>query len=148
MEMPKAICDSVGRETFVPEAHINRTARDDGSFPRLISGEVKVAVCIRMLAGGSYLDLVPLFNVSTCHLYRIFDTFLDWILATMEFPLVQWLRTRNWKAIKALANHFAEKGNGVFYCPFGAIDGLALCIKSPTLKEVAHPDNYYCRKLL
>ena len=58
----------------------------------LISGEVKCALSIRMLAGGSYLDLVPLFNVSSGHLYVVLETFLAWILATFEFPLTRLLR--------------------------------------------------------
>ena len=139
------VCSAVGEDTFKPEDFLMRTGGANRVMKR-ISGEIKMAFCIRMLAGGSYLDLVPLFHTSTGYLYQVFDVFLGWILCTMDFPLVGWLREQNWNAVESLANSFAEKSNGVFYGPFGALDGLALRIKSPTLSEVADPGNYYCRK--
>jgi hypothetical protein len=99
-----------------------------------------------MLAGGSYLDLVPLFAVSASHLYNIFNVFLNWILFTFEFPLVSLLRERKWDVLHELANQFAERSNGVFFGPFGSLDGLAIRIRSPRLSEVSDPGNYYCRK--
>jgi len=114
--------------------------------PRRLTGEVKVAISIRMLAGGFYRDLVPLFGPSTAHLYTVFDNFIVQILETFHFPLVPWLRERNWTALQNLASLFAEKTDGVFYGPFGALDGLAVCIRSPTLTDVPDPGNYFCRK--
>ena len=113
---------------------------------KLIAGKLKIAVSIRLLAGGSYLDLVPLFGVSSSHLYNIFEQFLQWIISTLEFPLVAWLRQGNWTAIQALADAFAEKSDGIFYGPFGALDGLAVRIRGPSIKVVPDPGNYYCRK--
>jgi hypothetical protein len=128
------------------EYTVEQKSRGKKVDPRSLNGEVKVALSIRLLAGGSYLDLVPLFGVSTSHLYTVFDDFVDQVLQVFDFPLVGWLRQRNWEALEALANAFAEKTDGVFYGPFAAIDGLAVRIRSPTLKEVADPGNYYCRK--
>lgn len=109
---------------------------------RRIAGEITTS--IRMLAGVSYLDLVPLFVVDTSHLYSIFTQFLSWISKTLEFPLVGWLRSRKWEALKVLVNHLAEKSNGVFYGPIAALDGLAVRIRSP--RGVVDPGNYYCGK--
>ena len=137
---------SIGEEVFRSEAHLlASSASREGATP-LTSGEVKVAASVRMLAGGSYLDLVPLFHVSTSSLYTVFGDFLDWILATFEFPLVKWTQNGKWEVLHHLANQFAEKSNGVFFGPFGAIDGLAIRIRSPRLSEVPDPGNYYCRK--
>ena len=72
------------------------------------------------MAGGSYLDLVPLFDVSTAHLYVLFAQFLDWVLATFEFPLFRWLRGRRWEALVHNANQFAEKTGGLFYGTLGS----------------------------
>jgi DDE superfamily endonuclease len=142
----KNICKKVGEDKFRSEEFIaNQGQGLDAKIP-LIPGEIKVAISIRMLAGGSYLDLVPLFEVSTSHLYNIFHTFLAWVLKSFEFPLVPWLRERNWSAINHLANIYAEKSNGIFFGAFSAIDGLAVRVKSPTEREVADPGNYYCRK--
>jgi hypothetical protein len=134
----------IGKEAFRCEAFLVEKS-SDGSSP-YIAGEIKVAISIRMLAGGSYLDLGPLFKVSVSHLYNIFDQFLNWILLTLEFPLVKWLRQRDWAALTKLANEFAEKTNGVFYGPFTSLDGLAVRVRSPRFSEVPDPGNYYCRK--
>jgi hypothetical protein len=113
----KRICTKVGEERFRSEAFIaeqeqrleqQRLEDVERKIPP-IAGEIKVAISIRMLAGGSYLDLVPLFDVSKSHLYNIFDTFIAWVLKTLEFPLVKWLRESNWDALTKLANIFAEK---------------------------------------
>jgi len=112
----------------------------------VISGEIKVAFCLRMLAGGSYLDLVPLFDVCKSSLYDSFAEFLDWVLDTLEFPLVRWLREGHWDVLNHLASQFGEKSNGVFFGPFASIYGIAIRIRSPSLSEVTDPGNYYCRK--
>ena len=100
------IIDSVGKERFHPESA--RDSSDDMSttsndkktvtFP----GEVKVAIGIRMLLGRSYLDILPLFQVLMAWFYVIFDDFLSWILAAIDFPLIQLLRDRNWDALEML----------------------------------------------
>jgi DDE superfamily endonuclease len=99
-----------------------------------------------MLAGGSCLDLVPLFGVSASYLYVLFDDFFQWILSSFQFPLVQWLRNRNWEPLQQLANMNADKTSGEFYGVFGLLDGLAVRIQCPHLSEVSDPGNYYCRK--
>ena len=141
------ICQQVGEDKFLSEEYATANkSRGKKVDPRSLNGEVKVVFSVRLLAGGSYLDLVPQFGVSTTHLYKVFDQFVDQVLQEFDFPLVGWLRQRNWEALEALANAFAEKTGGVFYGPFAAIDGLAVRVRSPTLKEVADPGNYYCRK--
>jgi DDE superfamily endonuclease len=136
------ICHRIGEATFKPEASLPQNARTN----QTVASEIKVAVAIRMLAGGSYLDIGPLFDVSIGHLYYILNKFIEWILKTLEFPLAAFLRERNWVELRARSDAFAEKSNGVFYGTFGALDGLAVRIRSPTLKEVSDPGNYYCRK--
>jgi DDE superfamily endonuclease len=147
------ISRSIGQERFRSEAFLAEKREDEeqifSSDERkipLIAGEIKVAISIRMLAGGSYIDLVSLFHVSKSHLYNIVDLFLHWILKTFEFPLVPWLRERNWQALTNLANLYAEKSNGVFFSPFSGLDGLAVRVKCPKESEVPDPGNYYCRK--
>jgi hypothetical protein len=114
----KRISLKIGDDRFRSEEFLSRQEEgiydDERKIPP-IAGEIKVAVSIRMLAGGSYLDLVPLFEVSTSYLYGIFHTFLGWVLKSFEFPLVSMLRESNWAAINRLANRYAEKSNGVFF---------------------------------
>ena len=138
-EKPEEVISDISDTDFTPEESIK------SKIP-IICGKIKVAIGLRMLAGGSYLDLVPLFDVSTSHIYNMLHKFVDWVLFCFEFPLARWLHEEHWDALEVRANHFAEKSNGVFYGTFGAIDGLAIRICSPKLSEVPDPGNYYCRK--
>ena len=52
-----------------------------------IPGEIKVAVAIRLLAGGSYLDLMPLFCMVKSSIHKAFDQVIHWVLCTFEFLL-------------------------------------------------------------
>jgi hypothetical protein len=65
------ITAAIGEKQFRLEAFLDEKKEDndlEDPFNAPIPGEVKVAIAIRMLAGGSYLDLVPLFLVSSSHL--------------------------------------------------------------------------------
>ena len=140
------IIQKLGDDVFRSEAHLQeKVSKDKAIVPRIL-GEFKVAISIRILAGGSCLDLAPLFGVSTTALHKIFSVFLSWTLLTFEFPLVAWLRDGRWEVIQHLANQFSQKTDGAFSGPFGALDGLALRTKCPSLREVPDPGNYYCRK--
>lgn len=142
------LCSVIGAATFRPEDQLLSTRNSSSLSSRggLIPGEIKVAISIRILAGGSYLDLMPLFDVSVAHIYKIFDEFLDWVLKSLDFPLAKYLHNENWTALESIAAPFSFGSNGVFHGTIGAIDGLAVRIRSPRLKEVADPGNYYCRK--
>jgi len=143
------IIDKIGETIFRSENYIQdggmskkKTAAAQSHTGGYIAGEIKVAVTIRLLLGGSYLDLVPLFGIVHSHIYKIFDSVVRWILYTFEFPLVSMLRQQQWKFLHELAQRFAEKSGGAFYGAFGALDGLALRIISPRQTEVPDPGNY------
>jgi hypothetical protein len=142
------ISTAVGVDTFRPENGIQPTRNSASLLCRggLIPGEVKVAISLRVLAGGSYLDLMPLFDVSVSHIYVIFDEFLAWVLKAFEFPLRRLLHNENWDALDNIAEAFSYASDGVFRGIIGAIDGLAVRIRSPQLTEVSDPGNYFCRK--
>ena len=142
------LCSCIGEATFRPE-HSTQQSRNSASLQSrggLIPGEVKVAISIRILAGGSYLDLVPLFDVSESHIYHIFDDFLYWVLKAFKFPLNTILQEENWAALAVIAEPFLYGSNGVFNGIIGALDGIAIRIRSPFLSEVTDPGNYYCQK--
>ena len=138
----------VGPDQFRPEIG-GTSSRNSASLLNrggLIPGEIKVAISIRILAGGSYLDLMPLFDVSVSTLYVIFDQVLDWVLRTLRLPLMQYIHEENWSALDSIAAPFSYGSNGAFGGIIGALDGLAVRICSPSLNEVSDPGNYYCRK--
>ena len=98
------ISAAVGHDTFRPENSLVLNRNSASLFRRggHVPGEIKVAISIRILAGGSYLDLVPLFDVCVSRIYVIFDKVLDsWVLKTFQFPLVQYLQEENWTALAA-----------------------------------------------
>jgi len=138
----------IGEHTFRPEDGLYSTSNAESLQRRggLVPGEVKVAISLRILAGGSYLDLSPLFEVSSAHIYQIFEQFLDWVLKALEFPLARYIYDENWEALKGISDEFSYGSNGVFSGIIGALDGLAVRIRSPLLTEVSDPGNYYCRK--
>ncbi len=42
-----------------------------------MSCEIKFAISLRILAGGSYLDIAVLFGILTQHIHKIFHTLVD-----------------------------------------------------------------------
>lgn len=139
---------SVGEGVFRSEDMVISTRNSASLDARggLIPGEIKTALSLRLLAGGSYLDLMPLFDVSVARIYVIFDEFLDWVLKAFAFPLAKHLQEEDCGALSAIADQFSYGSNGVFSGIIGAIDGIAIRIRSPKLSEVSDPGNYYCRK--
>lgn len=143
-----SLCIAAGEGTFRPENALLPTRNSASLQSRggLIPGEVKTAISLRVLAGGSYLDLMPLFDVSVAHVYAIFNEFLDWVLKAFHFPFVGYIKDENTTALAEIATQFSHGSNGIFSGIIGAIDGIAIRIRSPQLKEVWDPGNYYCRK--
>ena len=147
------ICHTVTEDVFRPEHYLlnggmngrrgNAGLQHQGGY---IAGEIRAAISLRLLAGGSYLDLVPLFDVVKSEVYTSFDMFVRWIIRTYRFPLIDWLRTNNWPKLHELAREFGDKTGGLFYGGFAALDGLALRIICPRLADVPDPGNYFCRK--
>lgn len=138
------MCLKIGEETFHPKAWLTEAMEEEGDV-HLTSGEVKVAVSLRLMAGGSHLDLVPLFGVSSSHLHNTFEAFLGWVVLSFEFPLVRWPQEQIVR-LCSLANHFVEKPNGVFFGPFGTVDGLTIRFRCPCLMEVPDHGNSHCCK--
>ena len=62
----KKIEGRIGPEKFRSEDYL---AHNSVTTKAPVPGEVRVALSISMLAGGSYLDLVPLFDVHASYLY-------------------------------------------------------------------------------
>ncbi len=101
-----------------------------------VCGEVSpVAIFIRLLAGASYLDLMDVFDLSYEPIFRSFRMVCGWVMATFKYPLVKALEEENVQYFKDVSSSFAECGasNGVFRGCIGAVDGLAIKIKRPTL---------------
>lgn len=135
---------TVGEKEFRPDA-----TNKSKSF---LSGEMRVAIGLRMLCGGSYIDYVGrAYGVRSVQtVYNCFDKLIEWIGKTFDFPLIrllQQMRLGNEEAVKKLQEmsaDFALDSNGFFIGCVGAIDGIAIRIMCPS--NVADPGNYFCRK--
>ena len=147
-ELCSILCNAVTETRFRPENSSMNTNFSASLASRggLIPGKVKVALSLRLLAGGSYLDLMPLFDVSVASIYYIFDEFLEWVLTAFEFPLVKYIQEEDHGALAAIAELFSYGSNWVFSGIIGALDGIAIRIRCPKLCKVCDPGNYFCRK--
>lgn len=74
------ISDKVGEIVFHGESYLIENGLWNNGVVPLIASKAKVIISLCMLAGGSYMDLVLLFNVSRSRLYIMFDNFLQWVL--------------------------------------------------------------------
>jgi DDE superfamily endonuclease len=117
-------------------------------YSSAISGEVKIACTIRMLAGASYLDLLLSYGISSYMLYDIFHQTIQWINNTFVFPLPRYLIEENTEKLQEISELFSNRSNGIINGCIGAIDGIAIRIRSPNIirDDVPDPGNYYCRK--
>jgi hypothetical protein len=157
------ITDTVGQHEFKSEQYLDNLRngvighkyleamdhahrKSTGGF---ISGEIKLALTLRLLAGGSYMDLSLLFETSFSYCYKIF-----------HYVIQNWINNDNFIKIngadylndedrmKKVACEFSRASNGLFSGAIGAIDGWLVRIKKPTWKrdKVKNAASYYSRK--
>jgi hypothetical protein len=113
----------------------------------ILSGELKLAITIRLLAGASYLDVLMIFGISKTSLYNVFHEVNVWIVKTLKFPLTDWIVKKNEEALNHLSEAFSEASGGIFRKCIGALDGIAIKIKAPSYSNIIpDPGNYFCRK--
>lgn len=144
--------NAVGETVFQSESYLASrvlptTSAAMESIGGFVSGQFKMAVTLRLLAGASYLDLLQQYNISTAAVYKFFHKGVEWVEATFKFPLKDWLEQENWEALHRVSNLFAQASGDAFKGCIGALDGLAVKIKCPTLCNlIPDPGNYFCRK--
>jgi len=76
----------------------------------------------------------------------MFHEVVGWINESFTFILPQLLANKNENELNNISEAFARFSNGVFTGIIGALDGLAIRIKAPSLFECIDPGSYYCRK--
>ena len=109
-----------------------RTAEATAYVGGYISGEIKVAIMLRILAGSSYLDMLMIFCVGKTTVYDAFHEIITWINSTFEFELRGLLESENLVGLQKISEGFAKFSNGQLVGIIGAIDRIAIRIKRPT----------------
>jgi hypothetical protein len=147
------IVDEVGEEQFKPCDYLmskGKTLQEKCTtfHGGVISGELKLAMAIRMLAGASYLDLLDTYDVGPVSIYASFHHTISWINQTFDFVLHRMLAEKDADGLQRIADSFSTLSNGVFGGILGALDGVAVKIRCPssTRDGVVDVGNYFCRK--
>jgi hypothetical protein len=92
------------------------------SYIQAISGEVKIACTLRMLAGASYLDLLVIYNISQVMLYEIFHEAVQWINRTFSFPLYDFIDYEQTDKLQDIALLYSDRSDGIINGCIGACD--------------------------
>lgn len=129
-------------------ANIYRAHKEtSGGF---VCGEVKLAITLRILGGGSYLDIACIFNVTPNQVYPIFHkVLLEWICndGIARYTLKDIIQDED--EMYKVASHFAEgRSGGILAGVVGALDGWLVKIECPSMKKdgVENPGGYFSRK--
>ena len=112
--------------------------------------EIKLAITLRWLRGGSYRDLMPLYGCAPTTFYNTAYAVCEAICVTYYLELhgavSDFMVHADGTRLKAIAAGFGRHSGGIIGNAIGAIDGVQIAIKKPSLKEVPNPTAYYNRK--
>ncbi len=122
-------------------AHHNST----GGF---ISGEIKLAIALRVLGGATYLDCALFFEVSFNHCHKLFkEVVCNWLCHPLFYPIDGIKYCLNDDEMNSVALQFSNSSRGVVNGCIGALDGWLVKIKKPTKRDgVDNPQSFYSRK--
>ena len=122
------------------EGHLMGT-RSSGS---IIEPLIMLAITLRMLAGGSYLDIAFGYNVHTDSVYKVFHKTLKAIdnkLDNIQFPFY------DEEKLRAAEQSFSKFSKGVFPGTVAAGDGIIFRTTKPSRKHVEdNVRSFYTRK--
>ena len=147
----------VGEKVFKSECYIDAFLRGkDKMFNAhectsggYISGETKVAVTLRILAGGDSYDLGVIFDISYKHCEKImYDVLLNWIIATGIGKIDMENYLDDLAEMKSVSHGFSKRSNGILKGAVGAIDGWLVRIGKPSMYKDGqkNPTSFFSRK--
>ena len=107
-------------------AHVQST----GGF---VSGEVKLALTLRLLAGGTYMNLALLYEVGMTYACKILHNVVcNWINDDRLANINGEDYLNEDRRMAKVANIFAMGSKGLLQEAMGALDGWSVKIKRPT----------------
>ena len=156
------ITNIIGSSTFKSEEYLQWLTYGEGADTRqgvlyrnsrdytgdYVSGEWKLAMTLRYLAGAKYLDLYLWSNIHPDYAKKIVnDVIKNWLcnddILRINFYDDVLLDKANSNRIR---REFSSKTGGIINGCIGAVDGWLVKIRSPSMNEVVNPGKYYSRK--
>ena len=139
-ELCTNIATSVGETEFKSESYIDAfLANKDNMFMAhektsggYISGETKLGLTLRLLAGGDALDLGVMFDIHprTCNQIMV-DVLMKWIIKPKIGGISMYDYLDDQEAMQKVSDGFSKRSNGVFKGGIGALDGWLVRIIRP-----------------
>ena len=113
-----------------------------------ISGEIKLAVTIRLLAGGDGMDLAVILYIYPSHINTIlYKVLLHWIIKLNigKMDIMKYVGDK--EAMKRVSDGFSRQSNGGLKGDIGAINGWLVNIQRPTFwyDSLTNPVSFYSR---
>ena len=157
----RLLCDEivglVGVSEFKSEEFLNEMINSDDPCRRsmmvanvattggFISGEIKLAITLRILGGCSPLDMAMLFDTSFGTAYKIFkEVISNWLSHDRFCPIdgVQYCSDDD--RMKSVALQFCESSSGIMNGCIGALDGWIVKVQKPLKSDgVNNPQSFY-----
>ena len=131
------ILDKIG--TFM-ERHLTKSENAGG----YISPSMQLGMALRFCAGGSYLDIHDRYGVSSSSFYSLVFACLELIVE--HYPIVFPTDPAGFKELAAGFRQRQHEHMRVFLHALGALDGILLKIRQPSVSEIPQPTLYHCRK--
>jgi hypothetical protein len=140
----RQLCTIVGKTVFKSERYLsdlpptqeNNIVKAHKPTGGILSGEIRLCLLLRMLGGGSYMDISLVFDVSFNHSHKIFRQVLNnWILHKSFYPINGVEYCNNEEKMSAVALQFSATSGGVINGCIGAIDGWVVKIQRPNKKD-------------
>ena len=155
--------DIVGADVFKSEFYLNEMLKSpliakncgrnifvahDSSTGGVISGEVKLALTLRILGGATYMDMAMVFDISFNHAHKIFkQVVLDWLTNESFYPINGVEYCNDDAMMSEVALQFSNASNGVINGCIGAVDGWVVKIQKPSPKDnIMNAQSFYSRK--
>ena len=126
------------------QEHSSAERSREGHSSSFVSGEMKLAITLRFLAGSSYLDLFLWSGISPKYIIFIARNVMrDWICNDEVIDIDFYNHVlRNSERMDEIATDFGWHSRGTFAGIIGALDGWLVCVKCPKLNEVENPGKY------
>ena len=107
-----------------------------------LSVELQVSIALRLLAGGSHLDVADLHGVAEGTAEKTLDRVVKAVDELVQLPFNEPADLRNVELLDEISAGFAEHTDGAVFGCVGAIDGIHVRITKPA----EDGPSYMCRK--